>query len=91
MNARSLNEVVEILNGIIDQSKKENNRIGYFAALYRLITFSVIAGIANNRFQDGPRMERFDVVFARSLPSRSQGWSSLCCLPVLAPCSRPSP
>ena len=64
MNASSLNEVVEILNGIIDQSKKENSRIGYFAALYRLITFSVIDGIANNRFQDGPRMERFDVVFA---------------------------
>lgn len=64
MNANSLDEVVEILNGIIDQSKKEKSRIGYFAALYRLVTFSVIDGIKNNRFQDGSRMERFDVVFA---------------------------
>lgn len=39
-------------------------RIGFFGALYRKMTLAVQAGIAANRFQDGARMERFDVNFA---------------------------
>lgn len=38
--------------------------MGYFPALYRRVTVKVREGIAEGLFDDGPRMERFDVRFA---------------------------
>ncbi len=40
------------------------SRLGYFAALYRRVTSAVRDGISNGSFQNGPLMERLDVVFA---------------------------
>jgi len=37
---------------------------GYFAALYLRVTNDIADGIVHNRFQDGPRMERFVETFA---------------------------
>lgn len=42
----------------------EHSKLGYFATLYRNVTVRVRDGIAAGRFEDGPRMERFDVAFA---------------------------
>lgn len=42
----------------------EESRLGYFAALYRQVTVQVQLGIETGRFEDGPRMEQLDVVFA---------------------------
>ena len=64
MPATTLDEVIAQLTAIIDRARQEQSRLGYFAALYRLVTVSVKAGIQQGRFQDGARMERLDVAFA---------------------------
>jgi hypothetical protein len=60
----TLDDVIEALDDIIKKSEDTNDTAGYFAALYRKVTASVKAAIANNEFEDGPRMERLDVIFA---------------------------
>ena len=62
--ATSIDEVIAQLTAIIEWSKQNNSRIGYFAALYRKVTIQVKKGIADNFFDDGPRMERLDIIFA---------------------------
>ena len=60
----SIDEVIEILGKIITASENNNDPLGYFAALYQKVTIKVKEGIENNFFDDGPRMEKLDVVFA---------------------------
>jgi hypothetical protein len=60
----TIDDVIERLDEIIQWAKAEGSRIGYFAALYRGVTVKVREGIASGLFQDGARMERFDVIFA---------------------------
>jgi hypothetical protein len=53
------------LNGLLDQAIRDGRRIGYFVALYERVTSNVRhALLAGNVFDDGPRMERLDVIFA---------------------------
>jgi Family of unknown function (DUF5995) len=60
----TIDQVIEALNDVVDGARREGSRLGYFAALYRNVTIEVKRGIAQGRFDDGGRMERFDVVFA---------------------------
>jgi uncharacterized protein DUF5995 len=62
--ARNIDEVIARLTDIIDISRQEPGRLGYFATLYRKVTISVKQGVLNGRFEDGARMERLDVKFA---------------------------
>lgn len=62
--ATSIDEVISQLTDIVEWSKQNNLRMGYFAALYRKVTTQVKQGIKDNYFDDGPRMERLDVIFA---------------------------
>jgi hypothetical protein len=62
--ARSIDEVIERLDAIVDRAIVERDRLGFFAVLYRTVTVAVKRGIANGQFEDGPRMERLDVAFA---------------------------
>lgn len=62
--ANSIDEVIVILNAIIDESVLQNSPLGYFAVLYCKVTEKVKEGIANGTFQNGPRMEQLDVIFA---------------------------
>ena len=62
--ATSIDEVISQLTVIVDWSKDENSRMGYFAALYLKVTVQIKKGIQENFFDDGPRMERLDVIFA---------------------------
>lgn len=64
MTATTIDEVISQLNVIIENSKVKESRQGYFTALYRRVTIAVKEGIAAGRFQDGPRMECLDVIFA---------------------------
>jgi hypothetical protein len=64
MQAKNIDEVITYLEIIINQSKNEEDTLGYFAALYYQVTVTVKTGIANNYFHDGGRMEQFDVLFA---------------------------
>lgn len=83
MEAKTIDEVIARLEGIIEECIATRSRLGYFAALYNRVTLSVRDGIQKGEFADGPRMERLDVMFANryltayaqyragELPSRS--------------------
>ncbi|HEU4451930.1 MAG TPA: DUF5995 family protein [Longimicrobium sp.] len=60
----TIDEVIARLEEIIEDCVARGDRLGYFAALYNRVTEAVKAGIASGEFQDGPRMERLDVIFA---------------------------
>jgi hypothetical protein len=62
--ASTIDDVIHQLTAIVEWSKQSNSRIGYFAALYRKVTIQVKNGIEEGFFDDGPRMECLDVIFA---------------------------
>lgn len=62
--AGTIGDVLARLELILARCLRDRSRLGYFAALYRGVTRRVRDGIASGRFENGPRMERLDVVFA---------------------------
>ena len=64
MKAKTIDEVIFYLDKIVKEAKEDNCPVGYFAALYRKVTFRVKEGIINGEFENGERMERLDVIFA---------------------------
>lgn len=60
----TIEQVLESLDVIIFETKQEKSALGYFAVLYRRVTWKVKKGIDTGYFEDGRRMERLDVVFA---------------------------
>ncbi len=61
----TLEAVVRTMDAHLARAREERSRAGFFLALYRRVTLAVSAGIAAGRFEDGARMERFAVRFAR--------------------------
>lgn len=61
----TIDDVISALDAIIEKNKTENNADGYFAALYRKVTIKVKEGIEQGFFDDNPRMEKLDVIFAK--------------------------
>jgi hypothetical protein len=61
----TIEEVIEKLDSIVMECQSSSNRLGYFAILYRQVTVRVMEGIKSNEFDDGPRMEKLDVIFAK--------------------------
>ncbi len=70
----SIEDVIIQLEKIISECEKNNNPLGYFAALYRKVTIKVKEGIENNFFDDGPRMEKLDVIFAKRYIDAYYAW-----------------
>ena len=64
MSATTIDEVIHELDKIIAWAAENDSRAGYFAALYRKVTVAVKVQITAGYFEDGPRMERLDVIFA---------------------------
>ena len=64
MAVNSLQDVVARLDEIIRRAIADGDRRGYFPALYNRVTRRVREDIRRGVFDDGPRMERFDVIFA---------------------------
>lgn len=62
--AETIEEVIAELDEVITWCRDNNSRMGYFPALYRKVTIEVQRGILAGKFDDGPRMERLDVLFA---------------------------
>lgn len=60
----TIDEVLSELDRIIAQSRQENDYTGLFAYVYRRTTAAIRQGIEENIFEDGARMEHFDVIFA---------------------------
>jgi hypothetical protein len=65
MLIQKISDVVSWLDEIVLACENTQNRMGYFAALYKRMTVSVATGITNGSFQDGARMEKLDLVFAQ--------------------------
>lgn len=59
-----IDEVVDAIQSIVDWSISTSSRLGYFAALYKRITIAVRTALEQGAFENGQRMERFDVAFA---------------------------
>ncbi len=72
----SIDEVLAILEDIIIESEKRNSAMGYFAALYHKVTQKVKEGIENNFFDDGPRMDKLDVIFAKRYLDAYYNWQN---------------
>jgi hypothetical protein len=64
MPPETIDEVLTQLDQIIHRARTERDRLGFFATLYRNVTIKIKEGIAADLFEDGPRMERLDVLFA---------------------------
>jgi hypothetical protein len=79
----TLDEVITQLTTIIEDARQRQSRLGYFAALYRLVTINVKAGIEAGRFEDGARMAQLDVAFANryldALSAYQQGQPTSAC------------
>jgi hypothetical protein len=61
----SIDSILDELDQVLAESRQHRSRLGYFAALYRDVTARVKAAIEAGEFENGPRMERLDVQFAR--------------------------
>lgn len=64
MLANDIDDVLRILDGIIADCRAQSDPLGYFPSLYRQVTLQVKQGIGDGFFADGPRMARFDALFA---------------------------
>jgi hypothetical protein len=60
----TMNQIISTLEQIVLDSENNQDSLGYFTALYLKVTKKVKEGIDDNFFDDGPRMEKLDVVFA---------------------------
>lgn len=64
MPPQTIDDVLTELDQIILSARNEQDRLGFFATLYRNVTIKVKEGIADGLFEDGLRMEKLDVTFA---------------------------
>ncbi len=60
----NIKEVLTTLDEIIDETVRENNKLGVFAYVYRRTTAKIEEAILQGRFEDNARMEMMDVTFA---------------------------
>ena len=60
----SIEEAIERLEAIVTHTRRENSRLGYFAAMYLGVTRAVRDAIIAGEFENGDRMAQFDLVFA---------------------------
>lgn len=74
MVAENIDDVVDGLAEIVRVAGHTGDRIGYFAALYRQVTVEVREAIRAGRFEDGPRMDRFDTLFGNRYFAAYDAW-----------------
>ncbi|MBL7720305.1 MAG: hypothetical protein JNL72_15820 [Flavipsychrobacter sp.] len=74
--AATIDEVIVQLEAIIEECIRTRNKAGYFAALYHRVTCRVKEGIVNGEFEDNPRMEVLDVLFANRYIAAWHEWRS---------------
>ena len=56
--------MLQELHRIIDDAIANNDRLGFFAYLYRRVTAEILNEVQLGNFEDNDRMETFDVAFA---------------------------
>ena len=72
----NINEVISVLDDIVKECLLQSNPLGLFAALYQKVTIQIKKGISADRFEDGSRMEKLDVVFANRYISAYRQYTS---------------
>jgi hypothetical protein len=60
----TIDDVLRNIDQIINWAIETESRIGYFAALYKRITFAIRDAVSEGVFDDGQRIEQLDVAFA---------------------------
>lgn len=71
---KTIDEVLTQMDQIVAECHQRNSRIGYFAILYRHVTRRIKAGILAMEFEDNPRMEKLDVLFAGRFIDAYESW-----------------
>ena len=71
---QTIEDVLNRLEEIIQWAKEQQSPMGYFPVVYYHMTKSVERGIAEGLFEDGARMEKLDVVFARRYVEAFDNW-----------------
>ena len=74
VQAQDIDQVLAALAEIIAGARAASSPMGYFPALYRQVTMAVKQGIAQGFFDDGPRMQQLDTVFANRFLSAHQAY-----------------
>ena len=64
LQAKTIENATEIMDDIVQDSISKGERLGYFAALYRTVTYVVKERCDEGFFEDNDRMRRLDVIFA---------------------------
>jgi hypothetical protein len=72
---KTIDEVLNRMDQIVAECKNKQSRIGYFAILYRQVTQRIKSGIIAGEFEDNPRMERLDVLFAGRFIDAYDSWN----------------
>lgn len=72
--ATTLDEVIIHLENIIKDSKNQQNRAGYFAALYHKVTVKVREGVNNGQFSNSNNIAKLDIMFANRYFDAYQRW-----------------
>lgn len=73
---KTIQEVLNRLDSIVDECRNTESRIGYFTILYRQVTRRVRDGILAGEFEDNDRMEVLDVIFAKRFIDAYELWKS---------------
>ncbi|MEP2279933.1 DUF5995 family protein [Maribacter sp.] len=71
-----MQEVLIQLDAIIENAISSNDRIGYFAFLYRRVTAEILNEVQLGNFEDNARMETFDVAFANYYIDAYNGYTA---------------
>jgi len=74
MSASCIAEVVALLDEEVAHTIQASDPHGIFVALYRQMTLRVQQGIRDDLFDDGPRMDRFDTLFANRYFAARATW-----------------
>jgi hypothetical protein len=74
MRPTTIREVLDALDRIIATAIANGDPVGLFAYIYRRTTDQVQRAIARRAFEDGPRMEQFDVAFANLYMDAYENW-----------------
>ena len=72
---KNIDDVLIRMDEIVEECKSKQSRIGYFAILYRQVTRRIKKGILAGEFEDNPRMEILDVLFAKRFIDAYDQWN----------------
>jgi Family of unknown function (DUF5995) len=71
-----IEEILVRLDAIIEETRAARSPLGYFAALYFNMTDAIRRGIADGVFENGSRMERLDILFAKRYLDAYDAWKT---------------